>query len=198
MTSFRPSLVAVFVACVTLAAPAQAQFDIFHRQAPPPADIPGGAPGEPDDAGGLVVRINRLEEELRQAYGRIEELQNAQRRLEALVQKFRQDVEFRLGDRSDGAPPEPDVAEAPLAPDQPAVAPRPRRSDAFDPNADPNAPGAPRPLGTTPPSAPLVRETPAAGAPLELGKGPPPPPPTTGPTVVGSGIAMLDQPRDPI
>jgi len=203
-SSFRASLVAMFVACVTLAAPAQAQFDIFHRQAPPPADIPGGAPGEPDDAGGLVVRINRLEEELRQAYGRIEELQNAQRQLEAQLQKFRQDVEFRFGDRSGGAPPEPNVAEAPLAPDQPAAAPRPRRSDAFDPNADPNAPGAPRPLGTTPPSAPLVRESPAPsaheppapGAPLELGKGPPPAPQPSGPMVVGSGVAMLDQPRE--
>ncbi|MGB7977311.1 MAG: tol-pal system protein YbgF [Roseiarcus sp.] len=203
-SSFRPSLVAVFVACFTLAAPAQAQFDIFHRQAPPPADIPGGAPGDPNDAAGLVVRVNRLEEELRQAYGRIEELQNAQRQLEAQLQKFRQDVEFRFGDRSGGAPPEPDVAEAPLAPDQPAVAPRPRRSDAFDPNGDPNAPGAPRPLGTTPPSAPLVRESPAPlareqsapGAPLELGKAPIAPPSSSGPTVVGSGVAMLDQPRE--
>src|SRR6202522_3267411 len=127
-SSFRPSLVAVFVACVTLAAPAQAQFDIFPRQAPPPADIPGGAPGGPDDAGGLVVRINRLEEELRQAYGRIEELQNAQHRLEAQLQKFRQDVEFRFGDRSGGAPPDSDVAGAALAPDQPAVALRDRKS----------------------------------------------------------------------
>src|ERR1700722_20825637 len=178
------------------AAPAQAQSDISPRQAAPPADIPGGAPGDPDDAAGLVVRVNRLEEQLRQAYGQIEELQNAQRQLEALVQKFRQDVEFRLGDRSGGPPPDSDVAGAPLAPDQPAVTPRPRRSDAFDPNADPNAPGAPRPLGTTPPSAPLVRGTPAAGAPLELGKGPPPAPATTGPTIVGSGVAMLDQPRE--
>jgi tol-pal system protein YbgF len=202
-SSFRPSLAAVFIACVTLAAPAQAQFDIFHRQAPPPADIPDGA-GDPNDAAGLVMRVNRLEEELRQANGRIEELQNAQQRLEALLQKFRQDVEFRLGDRSGGAPPDSDVAEAPLAPEQPAVAPRPRRSDAFDPNADPNAPGAPRPLGTTPPSAPLVRESPAPlareqpppGAPLELGKGPPPAPQPSGPTVVGSGVAMLDQPRE--
>ncbi len=201
-SSFRPSLVAVFVACVALAAPARAQFDIFHRQAAPPADIPGGAAGDPNDAAGLVVRVNRLEEELRQAYGQIEELQNAQHRLEAQLQKFRQDVEFRFGDRSGGAPPpDSDVAEAPLAPDQPAVAPRPRRSDAFDPNADPNAPGAPRPLGTTAPSAPLVRESlareqPAPGAPLELGKGPPPAPQPSGPTIVGSGVAMLDQPRE--
>src|SRR6202167_1902778 len=187
VTSFRPSLVAVFVACVTLAAPAQAQFDIFHRQAPPPADIPGAAPGDPDDAAGLVVRINRLEEELRQAKGRIEELQNAQHRLEAQLQKFRQDVEFRFGDRSGGAPPASDVAEAPLAPDQPPVPPRSRRSDAFDPNADPNAPGAPRPLGTTPP-----------GAPLELGRAPiaPVSPAPSGPTIVGTGVAMLDQPHE--
>ena len=197
MTSlFRSRLVAAFVACVALAAPAQAQFNPFQRQPAPPADIPGGAPGDPDDAAGLVVRVNRLEEELRQANGRIEELENAQRRLEAQLQKFRQDVEFRFGDRSGGAPPEPDVAEAPLAPSQPGVPPRPRRSDAFDPDSDPNAPGAPRPLGTTAPSAPLVRETPAAGPPLELGRGPPPVPATTGPTIVGSGVAMLDQPKE--
>jgi tol-pal system protein YbgF len=192
---FCPRLVAAFVACLALAAPAQAQFDLFHRQAAPPADIPGGVE-DPNDAAGLVMRVNRLEEELRQANGRIEELENAQHRLEAQLQKFRQDVEFRFGDRSEGAPPEPDVAEAPLAPGQPGVPPRPRRSDAFDPNSDPNAPGAPRPLGTTTPSAPLVRETPAPGAPLELGKGPPPAPPATGPTIVGSGVAMLDQPKE--
>ncbi|HEY3621863.1 MAG TPA: tol-pal system protein YbgF, partial [Roseiarcus sp.] len=151
MTSlFRPSLVAAVVACLAVLGPAEAQFDIFHRQPAPPADVPGG---DPNDAAGLVMRINRLEEELRQASGRIEELENAQRRLEAQLQKFRQDVEFRFGDRSGGAPPEPDVAEAPLAPAQPGVPPRPRRSDAFDPNADPAAPGAPRPLGTTAPSA---------------------------------------------
>ncbi len=205
-SSFRPSLAAGLAVCLAIATPVQAQFDIFHRQAPPPADIPGGAEGDPGDAAGLVLRINRLEEALRQANGRIEELENAERRLEAQLQKFRQDVEYRFGDRSEGAPQGPDVAEAPLTPAQPSVPPRPRRSDAFDPNADPSAPGAPRPLGTTAPSAPLVREspaplareTPAAGAPLDLGKGPAPaaPPAATGPTVVGSGVAMLDQPRE--
>ncbi len=203
MTSLsRPRLIAAFVACLALAGPAQAQFDLFHRQSTPPADIPGGA--NANEAAQLVVRVNQLEEALRQANGRIEELENAQHRLEAQLQKFRQDVEFRLGDRSGGAPPEPDVAESPLAPDQPGAPARPRRSDAFDPNSDPNAPGAPRPLGTTSPSAPLVRESPmpsgreapAVGPPLELGKGPAPIPATTGPTIVGSGVAMLDQPRE--
>jgi tol-pal system protein YbgF len=194
---------AAFVACVALAAPAQAQFDPFHRQAPP-ADIPGGAAGDPNQTAELVLRVNQLEEELRQANGRIEELENAEHRLETELQKFRQDVEYRFGDRSEGAPPAPDVAEAPQSPGEPAAPARPRKSsDAFDPDADPNAPGAPRPLGTTPPSAPLVREAPgaAAGQPLELGKAPAPesskgPPPPSGPTIVGSGVAMLDQPRE--
>jgi len=131
-------------------------------------------------------------------------LENAEHRLETELQKFRQDVEYRFGDRSEGAPPAPDVAEAPQSPGEPAAPARPRKSsDAFDPDADPNAPGAPRPLGTTPPSAPLVREAPgaAAGQPLELGKAPAPesskgPPPPSGPTIVGSGVAMLDQPRE--
>jgi tol-pal system protein YbgF len=194
----RSSLVAAFVACLAFAGPAQAQFNLFQRQPAPPANIPGGG----DDAAELVVRVNRLEEALRQANGRIEELENAQRRLEAELQKFRADVEFRFGDRSGGAPPAPDVAEAPLAPDQPGVPPRPRRSDAFDPNSDPNAPGAPQPLGTTAPSAPLVRESPLpresrpAGAPLELGRGSSSAAPTTGSTIVGSGVAMVDQPRE--
>jgi tol-pal system protein YbgF len=194
---------AAFVACVALAAPAQAQFDPFHRQAPP-ADIPGGAAGDPNQTAELVLRVNQLEEELRQANGRIEELENVEHRLETELQKFRQDVEYRFGDRSEGAPPAPDVAEAPQSPGEPVAPARPRKSsDAFDPDADPNAPGAPRPLGTTPPSAPLVREAPgaAAGQPLELGKAPAPesskgPPPPSGPTIVGSGVAMLDQPRE--
>jgi tol-pal system protein YbgF len=199
---FRPCLLAAFVACVALAAPAQAQFDPFHRQAPP-ADIPGAA-GDPNQTAELVLRVNQLEEELRRANGRIEELENAEHRLETELQKFRQDVEYRFGDRSEGAPPAPDVAEVPQSPGEPAAPARPRKSsDAFDPDADPNAPGAPRPLGTTPPSAPLVREAPAAaaGQPLELGKAPAPesskgPPPPSGPTIVGSGVAMLDQPRE--
>jgi tol-pal system protein YbgF len=201
-TLFRPRLMAAFVACVALAAPAQAQFDPFHRQAPP-ADIPGAA-GDPNQTAELVLRVNQLEQELRQANGRIEELENAEHRLETELQKFRQDVEYRFGDRSEGAPPAPDVAEVPQSPGEPAAPARPRKSsDAFDPDADPNAPGAPRPLGTTPPSAPLVREAPAAaaGQPLELGKAPAPesskgPPPPSGPTIVGSGVAMLDQPRE--
>ncbi len=201
-------LTAASLACLSLASPARTQgFDLFHRQSSqtaqmaPPADIPGATGGETDEATAQVLRVNRLEDQLRQANGRIEELENAQRRLEVELQKFRQDVEFRFGERS-GAPPAPAQAPAPAAAAEPpatvieAPAPaKPKRSDAFDPKAEPGAPGAPQPLGTTAPTAPLTRPPPPAGAPLELGKGPPPPP-AAGPMIVGTGVAMLDAPRE--
>ena len=97
-------LMAVLFACVGLASAARAQgFDLFHRQSTqpaPPADIPGATGGDAGQAPELVLRINRLEEQLRQANGRIEELENAEHRLEDQLQKFRQDVEFRFGERS--------------------------------------------------------------------------------------------------
>jgi tol-pal system protein YbgF len=162
---------------------------------------------DPNEVAGLVLRINRLEEALRQANGRIEQLENSNHRLEDQLQRFRQDVEFRFGERPDQGPPAPDAAEPPATVSESPAPPRPRKSDAFDPDADPTAPGAPRPLGTTAPSAPLVREqplpsgplvreSPPAGPPLKLGNGPPPAPATAGPMLVGSGVAMLDQPRD--
>jgi tol-pal system protein YbgF len=201
-------LTAAMAVALATASSVHAQgFDFFRRQPSqaaqmaPPADIPGAAGDDANEAAAMVVRINRLEEQLRQANGRIEELENAQRRLEGQVQKFRQDVEYRFGERS-GEPPAPPavVSGAPAAAAPPVVieAPvtvRPRKSDASDPNAEPNAPGAPQPLGTTAPSAPLVRPVPPAGPPLELGKGAAPPP-ATGPTIVGTGVAMLDAPRE--
>ena len=201
-------LTAILLACVGLASPACAQgFDLFHRQssqAAPPADIPNEAGADAGGAPELVLRINRLEEQLRQANGRIEELENNEHRLEDQLQKFRQDVEFRFGERSGDAQPPPPAAAAPApAPEaviEGSAAAKPKKSDAFDPDAMPNAPGAPQPLGTTAPSAPLVRPAPPpAGTPLELGKAPasaPPPPAATGPLITSSGVAMLDAPRE--
>jgi tol-pal system protein YbgF len=191
-------LTAAFLACATFASPTYAQgFDLFHRQAPPPADIPEEA--DPNQTAELVLRVNRLEEELRQANGRIEQLENAQRRLEDQFQKFRQDVEFRFGEGAGRAPPPPTAAaaEPPATVIEGSAVVRPKKSDAFDPNTMPAAPGAPQPLGTTAPSAPLVRPGPPAGTPLELGKGPASAPAQpTGPLITGSGVAMLDAPRE--
>ncbi|HEY4925115.1 MAG TPA: tol-pal system protein YbgF [Roseiarcus sp.] len=145
----------------------------------PPGDVPTE---QGEDSGALVVRIDRLENQLRTANGAIEELQNQQHRLEDQLKRFQEDIEFRLNGGKGAAP----IAEAPGAQRpvkradavDPGIAPvadgptpiRPaKRSDAFDPAADPNAVGAPRPLGTTTPSAPL--DAPAApSAPLELSR----------------------------
>ena len=203
-----------------IASPAQ------PAQASPPAVIPGVGPdaGDPNDPAQMVVRLDRLENELRQANGRIEQLENQQRLLQDQLRRFQQDVEYRLGGAappSAGAAPvasAPPAGSAPpivaAAPATPAVelAPgaKPRRGDAFDPNADPNAPGAPRPLGSTPPSAPLT-----VGAPLDLGGRPAaatPAGPLTGPsgpvvadvapanvpgapTVTSAGIDFADAPK---
>jgi tol-pal system protein YbgF len=156
----------------------------------PPGSIPGGGyenevrPAQAVDAAGQAVRIDRLENQLRQQTGQIEELQFQVKRLEEQLRKFQQDVEFRFQDaggkpsaRPAPASPAPAAAPArrgdlnengypivgqvdPLPPDasQPRGAgpARPgRRGDAFDPDAAPSAPGTPLPLGQTPyPSAP--------------------------------------------
>lgn len=179
-------------------------FDLnpFHSDAPqqtaqsslPPANIPGGPTDSVDsgDAGALDVRIDRLENELRQANGRIEELENQQRRLEDQLKRFQQDVEFRLGGAGAGANA---VAAAPpvAAPDAaPPVKPA-RKSDAFDPANNPSAVGAPRPLGTTPPSAPLDLAGKPNAAPMPTG----PLVADLGPTVVpGGGVGFTDGPRE--
>jgi tol-pal system protein YbgF len=116
----------------------------------------------------LVVRLERLEAQIRQLTGVIEQLQHRNQQLEQEVR--------RLGG---GAPPpaqaaRPQVppvqaAPAPVAPAAPPPAPG-RRSDVFDPAQNPNAPGAPQTLGGLPsraaePLPPIGEEAPPVGAP---------------------------------
>jgi tol-pal system protein YbgF len=171
----------------------------FGRNAPmrvaqsnglPPGDVPDSGV----DAGALVVRVDRLENQLRAANGAIEELQNQNRRLQDQLKKFQEDVEFRLNNGHGGPP----IAENP-PPAKPG-----KRSDAFDPGADPNAVGAPRPIGTTTPSAPLAQTAPPLNAPLELSRANPNPAPPSGPlseepaepTVISGPGGSPDDPRD--
>jgi tol-pal system protein YbgF len=126
----------------------------------------------------LVVRIERLENQIRQLTGTIEQLQYRNQQLEE---------QLRRGQPVDPRAAAPAVAPRPMPPaaavaPPPAVATAPpietapappagpgRRGDAFDPSQNPNAPGAPRALGsfasTAPPGAPEPRP---AGAPLDL------------------------------
>lgn len=142
---------------------------------------PGDDAGDPS---GLVVRIGRLEEQIRSLTGELEQVQFQNRKLEESLRKLQGDVDFRLQDLEHGtgagaparpvAPPAkrteagPDAApSSPVATSDtgstatPSAVPRApdakrRGNDAFDPDLDPAAPGAPRPLGSTSPSAPLT------------------------------------------
>jgi tol-pal system protein YbgF len=99
------------------------------------------APAAAQDAAELSVRVNRLENQIRQLSGQIEQLQFENRRIGDQLKRFQEDVEFRLNERGGAARPTPGAAGAAA---QPA---RPRRGDAFDPDAAPGSTGGPRPLG---------------------------------------------------
>jgi tol-pal system protein YbgF len=175
------------------------------RQAPPRE----AAQPDPSD---VSVRIDRLENALRQLTGTIEQLQYQNQQLQMQVQQLR-------GSPTPGvvtpgvAPPMAPGATPNVGTGVPGALQPPRpgnRSDVFDPSQRPNAPGAPRVLGNTaaimtpeqnitpgqvqnsnndpPVGAPGGRD---AGAPLDLStlSGNPPIPPTA---------PMADPARAPI
>jgi len=116
------------------------------------------APAAAQDAADAIVRLNRLEGQFRQMSGQIEQLQFENRQLKEQLRKFQEDVEFRFQEGRGGGSKPASPTTTPSRPPQPQVLPQPqpqRRSDVFDPSEAPDAPGAPRPLGSTLPSAPL-------------------------------------------
>jgi tol-pal system protein YbgF len=125
------------------------------------------APVQAQDAAELSVRVNRMENQIRQLSGQIEQLQFENRRLTDQLKRFQEDVDFRLNERGGarapgGAAPAGAPAAAPgAAPGQPA---RPRRNDAFDPGSQPGAAGVPRPLG----GGVLDTGGPGSGQPLDV------------------------------
>ena len=130
---FRP-LIVLFALAAALAGPAAAQ-----------------------DAADAIVRLNRLESQFRQMSGQVEQLQYENRQLKEQLRRFQEDVEFRFQESGGKGRPSTPPAATPPRPAQPQAQPQPqRRSDLFDPSQNPDAPGAPRPLGSTPPSAPLA------------------------------------------
>src|SRR5215813_6292941 len=95
-----------------------------------------------DDPGDLSVRLDRMENALRQLTGTIENLQYRNQQLEMQLKRMQDE---QLGSRG-SAPP---AQAAPMSPgNAPGVPPSNpgRRSDVFDPSQHPNAPGAPRTL----------------------------------------------------
>jgi tol-pal system protein YbgF len=147
---------------------------------------PAGAQMSASD---LVVRIDQLENQVRQLTGTIEQLQFRNRQLEEQLRRMQEaDVRSPGGSRP-APPPGGPIAQAPApVAAEPAMPPQPavpagavpgRRADVFDPSQNPNAPGAPRTLGSIASTAPMAGEPPAAapagsygarapGAPLDL------------------------------
>jgi tol-pal system protein YbgF len=171
-----------------------------------------------------VLRIERLEAQVRQMTGTIEQLQYRNQQLEN---------QLRAGGGTAGVQPAPapppgtrPTYQAPIQQAQPLPASPPpppatgRRSDVFDPSQHPNAPGVPRPLGSMPNEPPpIVTAEPAvgapggrrAGAPLDLStlsgadagaspeSGPLPAPPSRNLSATGAVAAVAppsDSPKD--
>jgi tol-pal system protein YbgF len=118
------------------------------------AQLFGRTDEEPRPAPGseLTVRLDRIENQMRQLTGAVEQMQYRNQQLEQQLKRFQQDVEYRLGEGGpSGRPtpprqPGPAVIQAPPSA-QPQPSPPGRRSDVFDPEENPNAPGVPRTLG---------------------------------------------------
>lgn len=182
------------------------------------ASMLGVAPASAQDSSELLTRVERLEGSIRTLTGTVEELQYRNQQLEQQVQRL------LAGTPGAAAPTASQRASSPMppaaaAPPAVAAAPSPasvespvasmRRGDAFNPSANPNAPGVPRQLGTStaatePP--PPVSDAPAPGprqlgAPLDLSRpaGELPPPPPANPSATGTMQATLppsNSPRD--
>jgi len=132
----------------------------------------------PDDAADLSVRLDRMENQMRQLTGTLEQLQYQNHQLQEQLRTLQQQVDTGVAPRPQrpplGAGQAPAQQPAPVyqPQDQPPAAGR--RGDAFDPNAQPNAPGAPRPLGSLQgppeqPGQPPVIYGRAPGQPLDIG-----------------------------
>src|SRR5476649_957729 len=134
------------------------------------------------DAGDLSVRLDRIENQMRQLTGTLEQMQYQNQQLQEQLRAMQQQVDSGGAPRSAPRPPlgagqgPAPVQPAPVYqphPDQPPAAGG-RRGDAFDPNAQPGAPGSPRQLGTMqgqpeqPGQAPMIYGR-APGQPMDIG-----------------------------
>jgi tol-pal system protein YbgF len=174
------------------------RFGSERNAAPPAAAGPPVERGPQASGSDMVVRLDRLESQIRQLTGIIEQLQFRNQQLEAQVRRMQEEGAQRgMPPRAQNLPPQspPAVTATPGMPG--------RRGDAFDPGQNPNAPGAPHVLGSvaaagSPPPMPPAPADPhdgqvgapggrGAGSPLDLAnmsppgqRGPNPGPPNAG------------------
>jgi tol-pal system protein YbgF len=178
-TAFRSTLLAVLpvlvLGCAAMAQERGPGFldNLFSRgegQNAPAAQRRGGTvaqQADPGDPAELTVRLDRLENALRQLTGTIEQLQYRNQQLEQQVRGLQQ-----IGG---AAPPQQPSAATPVLPPRatppngqipPAQPGTPgRRGDVFDPSQQPDAPGAPRTLGSLSSNGAAAANEPPIGAP---------------------------------
>jgi tol-pal system protein YbgF len=96
----------------------------------------------------MVVRIDQLERQIRSLTGAIEQLQFRNQQLEQQIRRLEDESGRTQGTPRGAVPRTPPAAAVVPAPPAPAPPVPGRRNDAFDPAQNPNAPGAPRPLGS--------------------------------------------------
>src|SRR6478609_1092623 len=101
----------------------------------------------------LMLRLDRLETQIRQMTGTIEQLQFRNQQLEGQLRRLQEDTDYRFQESSAKGAPRPALQSRPQnpppQPSAPATTGAPgRRDDAFDPTQNPNAPGAPHTLGS--------------------------------------------------
>jgi TolA-binding protein len=140
------------------------------------------APVQAQDAAELMLRIDRLENLVRQLNGQVEQVQNQNRRLEEQNKRFQNDTDFRFKEIEGGRGARPTPQGAP-----PAGQPRQQRSDAFDPAATPQAPGAPQALGS--PGSATQARAPRNGGTAAVA--------TPGQIIAGEPNALGRDPRQP-
>ena len=133
-------------------------------QKPPPAQAAGEGDAQAPTTD-QVLRIERLESQIRQMTGTIEQLQYRNQQLENQLRGAGGPAGALPVQSPPGARPPVQAAPMPAPAAAPQASPG-RRSDVFDPTQNPNAPGAPRTLGgmqNEPP--PIIMAEPPVGAP---------------------------------
>ncbi len=156
-------LVCPAVASAQQAAPEPSRLETFGRDVSGALGSIFGQRNGPDSASpqmvqmapsDMLLRIDQLERQIRQLTGAVEQLQYRNQQLEQQVRRLEDEAGRGAGAASAPrrAPPRPGAIAPPAAAVVPAPpptqAPAGRRNDAFDPSQHPNAPGAPRPLGS--------------------------------------------------
>jgi len=79
------------------------------------ASVTLAGPAAAQDAADFVVRLNRLENQVRQMSGHIEQLQFENRQLKDQLRKFEEDIEFRFQESAGGRGAAPRLASPPAA-----------------------------------------------------------------------------------